>query len=561
MNTISLAGTQFQQINSPIQTGDLLQGKLTKVDAEGTATIRTVGGEVEAKLNAPLEVGKSYLFQVQRTENELVLKVLSTPNTDVGRAVDVLLKQLALEKGGWEQRLLQLAIKEGWLQSNGSKLSLSLQWLGNSSSPLQDIKVLEFMNRAPLPFTKEVFQSLSTVFSGKGVSFLLQGLANHSQVSPERIQPLMSTLEEKMGLDLIKTALTPSVNQNASRVAKQIIAQIIQLPGGTTGEDFFNAEQLFRKITTQSRLQIWESGKQAFLGGNRQEGMMIWRSVLPNVQATMNSDQVSQLFLQYELETEMNPAKLARIETYLKQETSLSLSQPVLQWLGKSMLTHGEGFKNFPQSDYEFFMSFNREHVVKELKQIVSMLGLNLEADMASARKEGLESLKAQLIQLMHQDGVPQKLGIQELLSHLQGQKLLTQDTGPILQIFSQIPLSFVHGLNDATIYWSGKKSKEEKIDPHHCRVLFHLHLEKLGETLLDFQVQNQVAKIHVFHRLEGFIPPAEGVKEMLKTGLNKIGYHLSSFQFQYVADVEKEAVFKPVYERIQMLSKVDIRI
>ncbi|MFP3416003.1 hypothetical protein SB773_31670, partial [Bacillus sp. SIMBA_074] len=85
----------------------------------------------------------------------------------------------------------------------------------------------------------------------------------------------------------------------------------------------------------------------------------------------------------------------------------------------------------------------------------------------------------------------------------------------------------------DLTLQWSGRKTKDGKIDPEYCRVLFYLELERLKEIIIDMQVQNRIIKVTVINGHGAVLEEtANQYLELLRENLEKMDYRLSGVSF-----------------------------
>jgi hypothetical protein len=107
--------------------------------------------------------------------------------------------------------------------------------------------------------------------------------------------------------------------------------------------------------------------------------------------------------------------------------------------------------------------------------------------------------------------------------------QLIAQDpTGPMQQMVMQLPISFRDTQTDVTLQWSGRKTKNGKIDPDYCRILFYLDLQNLKQTVVDMQIQNKLIHVSVLNdtkEIESIIPV---LTPTLKEKLENLGYKLS---------------------------------
>ena len=150
----------------------------------------------------------------------------------------------------------------------------------------------------------------------------------------------------------------------------------------------------------------------------------------------------------------------------------------------------------------------NSPEVSTQLKDIVKLLGLQLEHVLANAHrlpsselKEELTTLKPLLLTLLHeqQPGTVKELADQ-IVNRITAQQLISQENGPLQNLLLTLPLNIGNYETDVTLQWSGRKRKDGSIEPDYCRILFYLDLEQLKETVIDMQVQNRVIKISVLN-------------------------------------------------------------
>lgn len=176
--------------------GQIFTGKVLKLYPNQIAEVQVGAQKVIAQLETPLSVNDRYWFQVQAGEGKIHLKVLETPSGN-GKLpiVEGLLKQMNLSISKNNIYLLQFFLKER-LPIMEDIIQLSSKWLEASDSFQEGLKALKIMLSKQLPFTRDVFHSLSSVIKNESLSTLLENLQlqmKHSQ--PENIK-LLSLLNE-----------------------------------------------------------------------------------------------------------------------------------------------------------------------------------------------------------------------------------------------------------------------------------------------------------------------------------------------------------------------------
>ncbi|TKH09131.1 hypothetical protein FC678_18225 [Peribacillus simplex] len=210
--------------------------------------------------------------------------------------------------------------------------------------------------------------------------------------------------------------------------------------------------------------------------------------------------------------------------------------------------------------------------VAHQLKEMTKILGLQLEHalinlsgdDMAEFPKE-LETLKPLLLKLLNEQApASMKEMAEQILNRITAQQILSQENGPIQNLLLTLPLNLGSAQTDLTLQWSGRKTKDGKIDPDYCRVLFYLKLERLKETVIDMQVQNRIIKVTVINGNGAVLEEAAGqYLDILRENLEKMDYRLSGVSFvNPVNEKERDQGVKPIpFSEAGSYSGVDIRI
>jgi hypothetical protein len=132
-----------------------------------------------------------------------------------------------------------------------------------------------------------------------------------------------------------------------------------------------------------------------------------------------------------------------------------------------------------------------------------------------------------------------------------------------MLQMVLQMPFSFGGQQSDITLQWSGKKTKAGQIDPDFCRILFHLDLQSLEQTVIDMQVQNRVVHLSVINDKQGIEPIVKALAPMLKEKLESNGYTLSFVKVNPTFDKKQAGVAQPNPMNLStdLYKRVDIKI
>ncbi|MDM5310025.1 hypothetical protein [Peribacillus frigoritolerans] len=223
-------------------------------------------------------------------------------------------------------------------------------------------------------------------------------------------------------------------------------------------------------------------------------------------------------------------------------------------------------------ADFQTIDFTNGPSVALQLKEMTKILGLQLEHalinlpgnDMADFPND-LETLKPLLLKLLNEQ-IPAAIKemAEQILNRITAQQILSQENGPIQNLLLTLPLNLGSTQTDLTLQWSGRKTKEGKIDPDYCRVLFYLELERLEETVIDMQVQNRIIKVTVINGHGATLEEGAGqYLDILRENLGKMDYRLSGVSFvNPVYEKERDLRGKPIpFSEAGSYSGVDIRI
>jgi len=185
--------------------------------------------------------------------------------------------------------------------------------------------------------------------------------------------------------------------------------------------------------------------------------------------------------------------------------------------------------------------------IKEHLQKLLHTIGYSFENELLSntdSKGAQWNQLKPLLLELLKQDvPVPVKELANALTDKITGLQLLSQESGPITQLMLQFPLHFQHHSMDATLQYSGRKTKDGKIDSDYCRILFYLDLAFLKETAIDMQVQKRIVTITVFNENKEIEPLMKSMLASLREKLNEVQYSLSSLDFKSFQEDKKNKV------------------
>lgn len=556
--------------------GQIFSGKVLKLYPNQIAEVQVGSQKVIAHLETPLSVDDRHWFQVQAGQGKVHLRVLETSSgTSKSPSVDSLLSQLNLPVSKNNISLVQLFIREQFPISKET-IENAIEWLKLSDSLQEGLQVIKLLLSKQLPFTKDVFLSLSSVLKDEPLSTQLtnlQLLLKNEQSTPSNSKLLALLNEMNMtGIEKETNAVFRRIvhqllfANEKSNTAFNLLQNLGFISKTASHEEIVN--QVFaRTLNNNNHLHTLNSGKsiaEQHPEFHSQLAREIYRSLNANMNTAGNqSENIIQSFLSISSKhADEGFRQLAAAITAHGSSYSKTLPNDE-----QSMLTR---MKNEVQMEN---IQWGNSLAIKDLvKSMIKGLGLTYEHDIVNFLKqhEGesvakLEMLKPLLMQLLGEEAsIPMKEAAERLLYKITGFQVLSQEAGPIMQFVFQIPLSFSDRRTDLTMQWSGRKTKDGKIDPNYCRVMFYLHLDFIEETIVDMQVQNRIMNISIINERNDLKWLASPFLAQLKEGLTKINYQLSSVSFDMPAKEKQKNDMRDTLAAIvvpNQVSGVDYRI
>ena len=155
-------GMRLQEARSPIdilKEGHIFSGTTIKLLPGQMAEIAALGQKLTVQLEAPLQAGERYTFQVVSLDRGVLLRVLAeSPAVKLpADQVSVLLEKMGLQPTKENKAFTAAALQNGTAISK-SLIETASGWLGKSEA--EGIEVVQFMLSRHLPITENVFQSL-----------------------------------------------------------------------------------------------------------------------------------------------------------------------------------------------------------------------------------------------------------------------------------------------------------------------------------------------------------------------------------------------------------------
>ncbi|HET7577860.1 MAG TPA: hypothetical protein VFK33_01165 [Bacillales bacterium] len=289
----SVKGTNLPKIT--LLKGQIFLGKIMKLFPGDRAQVQLGGLQVHARLEAPLEAGKSYWLQVANAKGTPELKVLQSRDAPIekNRSFRSLFEDLGLSPSKQREAVVRALVKEN-LPLSKEMIQKGGEWVKTAENIQAALDVIRQMASRQLPFTRVVFEALLSEREGTAVHERLNSLSKALTQSPEsfpaadKLRELLSTLHlkpsestetvkqslqqamERIGLSY-ENGLLQSKNSQLSE-QKQLLTQIIAQT--TSGDLQKQAQQLLAQLNSQTVMppkvqkQIQHILSQAFARGD-----------------------------------------------------------------------------------------------------------------------------------------------------------------------------------------------------------------------------------------------------------------------------------------------------
>jgi type II secretory pathway component HofQ len=204
-----------------------------------------------------------------------------------------------------------------------------------------------------------------------------------------------------------------------------------------------------------------------------------------------------------------------------------------------------------------------KDSFAEQTRNMLQNVGLQYEKAILHDENNPANSLKATLLSLVQtSDGLVQDQA-NKLLQFVNGMQLQSiQETSEFLQANLIVPANKLGLESDVELDFEGKKKDNGEIDPDFCRVVFYLDLATIKKTVVDMHVQKRSISLTILNdnSVEDIMRP---LQSLLKEGLEKINYHLSSVSHKPLTSQElnhtKNKYMK--YNHYSAYQGVDLRI
>lgn len=575
-------GGRAQLGRNPIEMlkeGQIFSGKTIKLLPGQMAEIAALGQKVTAQLEAPLQTGERYTFQVTSLDQGIALRVLAEtpPASRLPDHAAALLEKLGLPSTKENLAFTAAAIENGKPLSS-ELIQMASGWLKKSGTA-EGLDVVRFMLVRNLPLTENIFHALLTARSTDSMTgkmgSLQQLLAQNGLAHTEAATVVGRLLGENSNAAVFKGSLNEKAVQLAMALQsiniseKAAALEVLSQSSGRISSTAKNGETMLAAMAESPPLNSGEAKKHT--------PILILKQALAQLASNPIAEETVTAFKRaVSLSIPLQHSERPAIMQQLSQLTSgLQQGEPLASKMAASLfqLSASATVSVSDQAASRMAVLIGADALLFEqplpnssLRETFRFLGIDHEAILSSkeAAQDIPQTVKQELLKLMSETmPAPVREAAEQLVGRLNAQHILSAESGPIQQLVMQAPLQFGEFRGDVTIKWEGKKKADGKIDADFCRVLFYVDMPRLKQTVIDMQVQNRIVHVHIMADVPGPLlkkmssPAVDSLKQALEAG----GYRLSGVSFKEPPPQEKG---KPPLARIMDddgYTGVDIRI
>ncbi len=463
------------------QPGQAVVGRVERVEetetGERAALVRAGGQLVRARLEAPLAVGRLYLFEIHERQGTMYWKAipLSEPALAPSGEEAVRRWQKAWKLPDAALPVLRQALKAG-AAATKEEIAALTEAVKETGQPDAAEDVLAHLFRRRLPFSSAVFRALWAAKTGvplaEGLGKLKAAMAALSahpaaleliRAMEKFLSPPLSAYETAVRLLLLR--------EEEAETARALLARLGLVP---LPED--------RRLALREAVQC-----RRFADIIRQLGLTDEEAFLERWTALDAAYQSGAL-----------PAAEAKLWAAARATRDPALS--LFCWLRRAAVRLG-------------------------LEDEAALVRVGTIEDLPSA-----PSLKRLLFRFLHESGGSEgaKRAAEAILDQLDGMAIAAGGDGPIEHVWISFPLPLGGRSSDFAVCWQGRRKQGGPLDADYNRIVCCLTLEELGEVIVDMRVQRRIVHISIFHDDPRLAVAAARMAPLVKERFQAHGYALS---------------------------------
>lgn len=574
-----------------LRPGQIIQGKINKIYLNNNAQIQVNNKVMIAQLEAPLAVGERYYFQVESTSDaQIQLRVLSQELKSNSLAnIQDLMSHIGIRPTKLIAEFLHSLINEQ-IPFEKKQLRFSIEMLHQVKDKEVAQQILKYMISESLPMSHSTFHAFYTLRT-KQLSLYLNDLIQQISATPNR------TYLEHQLLNRMNSIIGNTTDQTQTFI-EQINYEIKE-----NSQQIFNLFRLAGIIDVES-YSLWEAEWEKFFHSNAvnknyshnhlpfqidfEETMNVFQAIKSSQNELKQSARVSlNRWVQIINDMSNQRGLLTDDEfTLFKEELNQKLSPFFIKFNTSSPFQHIEHNRSQLVTALNVLQMLSSDQTYDQIENLLTQFQspelnaksiflshLNRTLLLAGLSKENLiasdqfnqaeSSVKSLLLQYIQQNESSTTERAQQLLHVINGLQLQSiQETDHFIYASLQLPGERLQLNKDLQLDFESKKTKEGKINPDYCRIIFYLDLNSIKETIIDMHIQNRYVTITVFNDEKKLINYCTLLQPKLKKGLKELKYELSSISVKPISDVnprtQKE---KTIQQSPNVYEGIDYRI
>jgi hypothetical protein len=538
-----------------LKVGQVVKGLVLQLLAEQDALLNIGGVQVRARLETPLKQGEVTLLQVQpeSANGQTVLKPLASSDVPISeRSLSDLLMDFGVKDEPANRQLLQQMQREGVpLNKETVREFVGLQTsrpTGVSQEDWTQSAGLAF--KRGLPVTPETVLPLHKAISGPPMHEVLRQLQSETSGFLKENDGLQAAVKQPLQqmLALIDDVLEASERSAAGEQAK-------------TGAQFDQASPERRTFspvqsigTAAVRIEQAPDSNTSFFGESstiRNIGGMETEPE-PKAQPLPTQEQVPSARLTEQKAAAANRSDPEQAQTITDHPRAAPVSKNDFH---SRVEPSRDGNESMEETHADHWigrmlkaLGVEHEHQLAKLLDNPDPAMRRFQGELTAAQTDGspgltdpaskpaADTLKSLLLQLSQSDEVSSALKdtMQQAIQQITGQQLLLSPdrSTPFAHITLFIPFRNSDGQQTAAVHIQSRRGGRGQLDASNCRLLFDLHMRRMGNTLLDVQVANRIVSLNVHNDHPAVPALLDAHKDEISTSLESVGYHLLSLKF-----------------------------
>ncbi|RSK27012.1 hypothetical protein EJF36_09070 [Bacillus sp. HMF5848] len=521
-------GNQISSLS--IKQGQVFSGKIMQLFPNQLALVQLGRNSIIAQLEAPLNAHTRYWFQVTSTDNRLKLKVISNSEKRAERfetqSLERVLEHISIPLTKTVKDVGGYLLKEQ-LPFTNEIVSKGSEWIATVANKETVFQALKYMILNDLPMTDATFKAVFSILGDESYShelFKLKSMLPHMKQTPactqvSQLLNIISAQQEAQQLDTLLESLVKRLVINT--IEKKDVSMLEQLLNKANIPLSQNDIELLLTRFNLTQINTLDSEQINTITDN------IVRKVIPSsIRDTVLMNDVT-------IDAFMNK--------YTKNEQAYL--QDILSKESKELFRDVSG---------------------RQLEFVLRKIGLNHERLLPlhlshNQIDDSLLTLKSTLLALLHEQPEVHDV-VEPIIQRITGNQLLNYQDTTVQQLVFQVPLVFPNGqMYDISMQWNGKKQSDGTLDPNHCRIMFYLQMERLGEIVCDVQIQNKIVSISIWNDTPNLETIVQALKPQLEQGLLQQLYTLSHIKVE--TKQKTPAIKQSQTSEIKKFSHFDLRV